>query len=142
MQNKRNQTFRVVNSEDFLIANSGVMICPYDFIPLYVTKLYLTPDGIRVIIHLFFLIKMRKEVEMTLANLLKEPSTHISVTYLRLIFLGDLGKKCQFLTSQIWLWDACTNPTSIKIMPASWVRPHGIPTGSGGFQEPSCKPSG
>jgi hypothetical protein len=28
-----------------------------------------------------------------------------------------------------------------KLMSAGAVRPHGIPTGSGGFQPPPCKPS-
>ena len=30
----------------------------------------------------------------------------------------------------------------IKLMSAAAVRPQGIPTGSGGFKEPACKPSG
>lgn len=29
-----------------------------------------------------------------------------------------------------------------KLMSAACVRPQGIPTGSGGFQEPPCKPAG
>jgi hypothetical protein len=29
-----------------------------------------------------------------------------------------------------------------KLISAAAVRPHGIPTGSGGFKEPTCKPSG
>jgi putative FmdB family regulatory protein len=29
-----------------------------------------------------------------------------------------------------------------KLMSVACVRPQGIPTGSGGFQEPPCKPSG
>jgi putative FmdB family regulatory protein len=29
-----------------------------------------------------------------------------------------------------------------KLMSVSCARPHGIPSGSGGFEPPSCKPSG
>ena len=29
-----------------------------------------------------------------------------------------------------------------KLMSAAFCRPHGIPSGSGGYKEPSCKPSG
>ncbi|MFH1103312.1 MAG: zinc ribbon domain-containing protein [Pseudomonadota bacterium] len=29
-----------------------------------------------------------------------------------------------------------------KLISAGYVRPHGIPTGAGGFKSPSCKPSG
>ena len=36
----------------------------------------------------------------------------------------------------------CDCPDVEKLMSASFVRPKGIPTGSGGFKEPSCKPSG
>lgn len=36
----------------------------------------------------------------------------------------------------------CRYPDVEKLMSAPSVRPHGIPTGSGGFKEPPCKPSG
>ena len=29
-----------------------------------------------------------------------------------------------------------------KLMSAGFVRPHGIPTGSGGFKAPKCRPTG
>ena len=36
----------------------------------------------------------------------------------------------------------CQCPDVEKLMSASFGRAHGIPTGSGGFKEPACKPSG
>jgi len=36
----------------------------------------------------------------------------------------------------------CRCPDVEKLMSAPCVRPRGIPTGSGGFKEPPCKPSG
>ncbi len=36
----------------------------------------------------------------------------------------------------------CSNKTVEKLMSAGSVRPNGIPTGSGGFDAPSCAPSG
>jgi putative FmdB family regulatory protein len=36
---------------------------------------------------------------------------------------------------------ACNCGDVEKLMSAGAVRPHGIPTGSGGFQPPPCKPS-
>jgi putative FmdB family regulatory protein len=36
----------------------------------------------------------------------------------------------------------CACKDVIKLMSAATVRSQGIPTGSGGFKEPACKPSG
>jgi putative FmdB family regulatory protein len=36
---------------------------------------------------------------------------------------------------------ACNCGDVEKLMSAGAFRPHGIPTGSGGFQPPACKPS-
>ncbi len=36
----------------------------------------------------------------------------------------------------------CGNKKVKKLMSAGSVRPHGIPTGSGGFKAPACSPSG
>jgi len=37
---------------------------------------------------------------------------------------------------------SCNGSDVEKLMSAGFVRPKGIPTGSGGFTQPSCKPSG
>ena len=37
---------------------------------------------------------------------------------------------------------ACDCGDVVKLMSAGAVRPNGIPTGSGGFKPPACKPSG
>ena len=36
----------------------------------------------------------------------------------------------------------CQSDQVKKLMSACGIRPHGIPTGSGGFNAPSCSPSG
>ena len=36
----------------------------------------------------------------------------------------------------------CQSDQVKKLMSACGIRPHGIPTGGGGFQAPSCSPSG
>ncbi|MEW5908642.1 MAG: zinc ribbon domain-containing protein [Thermodesulfobacteriota bacterium] len=36
----------------------------------------------------------------------------------------------------------CSSRDVKKLLSAGSVRPQGIPTGSGGFKAPSCKPSG
>ncbi len=36
----------------------------------------------------------------------------------------------------------CGSKMVKKLMSAGSVRPHGIPTGSGGFKAPSCSPGG
>ncbi|QTA86389.1 FmdB family zinc ribbon protein [Desulfonema magnum] len=36
----------------------------------------------------------------------------------------------------------CQNENVEKLMSAACFRPHGIPTGAGGFKAPSCAPSG
>jgi putative FmdB family regulatory protein len=36
----------------------------------------------------------------------------------------------------------CQKNTLTKLMSAGSIRAHGIPSGSGGFTAPSCKPSG
>lgn len=36
----------------------------------------------------------------------------------------------------------CKHPDTEKLMSAASVRAHGIPTGSGGFKESSCRPAG
>jgi putative FmdB family regulatory protein len=36
----------------------------------------------------------------------------------------------------------CRNKKVQKLMSAGCVRPHGIPSGSGGFNQPACKPAG
>lgn len=36
----------------------------------------------------------------------------------------------------------CNSKKVKKLMSAGSVRAHGIPTGSGGFRQPSCAPSG
>jgi len=36
----------------------------------------------------------------------------------------------------------CRSKEVEKLISAGCVRPHGIPTGSGGFKPPPCKPSG
>jgi putative FmdB family regulatory protein len=36
----------------------------------------------------------------------------------------------------------CAFKDVIKLMSAATIRSQGIPTGSGGFKEPACKPSG
>lgn len=36
----------------------------------------------------------------------------------------------------------CCGTEVDKLMSAGAIRPNGIPTGSGGFSAPSCKPSG
>lgn len=36
----------------------------------------------------------------------------------------------------------CRSSKVKKMMSAASVRAHGIPTGSGGFKEPACRPSG
>jgi putative FmdB family regulatory protein len=37
---------------------------------------------------------------------------------------------------------ACCGTQVVKVMSAASFRPQGIPTGSGGFKAPSCKPAG
>ena len=37
---------------------------------------------------------------------------------------------------------SCCGTKVEKLMSAGAIRPKGIPTGSGGFKEPSCRPSG
>ncbi len=37
---------------------------------------------------------------------------------------------------------ACRCADVVKLMSAGAVRPHGIPSGSGGFNPPACKPTG
>jgi putative FmdB family regulatory protein len=37
---------------------------------------------------------------------------------------------------------ACCGKNVRKLMSAGSIRPAGIPTGSGGFKAPACKPSG
>ncbi len=37
---------------------------------------------------------------------------------------------------------ACESARVKKVLSACGVRPHGIPTGSGGFNAPSCSPGG
>ncbi|MFO7560026.1 MAG: zinc ribbon domain-containing protein [Desulfobacterales bacterium] len=36
----------------------------------------------------------------------------------------------------------CKSTSVEKLISAGAVRPHGIPTGSGGFDQPACVPSG
>ncbi|MBS3757106.1 MAG: zinc ribbon domain-containing protein [Desulfobacterales bacterium] len=36
----------------------------------------------------------------------------------------------------------CESERVKKMLSACGIRPHGIPTGSGGFKSPSCSPSG
>ena len=37
---------------------------------------------------------------------------------------------------------SCCDEDVEKLMSAGAIRPRGIPTGSGGFKEPACRPSG
>ena len=40
------------------------------------------------------------------------------------------------------VWPECRCADVEKLMSAACVRAHGIPTGSGGFKAPACKPAG